>query len=139
MDHAAYVTAINVVIPDVLDSLDTAAGKCPPSTAATSQASLNGESPPALLISLKNSIEHIKDTLDLDGESIPRHVLQALYDAVECCRVLATVLSPDTYKDASISELRPEKPVLLRKGDEASCIAKRVAESVFFLCEASTM
>ncbi|MBE3048324.1 hypothetical protein IMZ48_38635, partial [Candidatus Bathyarchaeota archaeon] len=90
MDAELYLRAISAVAPDVLDSID----------AAIQKATIIEKCPRAGIViplygSLKEAVWRVQDILNPEENHMSSARLKALDDGVECCRLLASVLSPE--------------------------------------------
>lgn len=128
MAAALSVRAISVVIPDVLDSINATIQK-----ETTSANDPMAKDAIALCGSLRDAVESVQDKLDSDGDRMGSGFLQSLNDAVECCRMLASALSPDLPENSM-----PTTPCQPFRCEEHIRIAKRVLEAIHVLCESDT-
>lgn len=135
MDGQPLANSLLAVIPDVLLSLNHFMEKATVSekTASTRDTEYDGELDP--LEVLREAVHAVQDVLDPTGEDICGESLKPLYDAVECCRLLASVLflerSGGEGQHVAVSCI----PFSFRSGVDVTRITKRVVEAIHFLCE----
>lgn len=135
MDGQPLANSLLAVIPDVLWSLNhfmeivTVPGK----KAATKDTEYDGEL--ALLKALREAVHAVQNALDPAREDTCGERLKPLYDAVECCRLLASALFLDPSGGEGQNVAVPCVFFSSRSGVEITRIARRIVEAIHFLCE----